>query len=181
MDPVVGDAQHPDLPADSWDAVTSSLVLFFLPDPAAALAAWRNLLVIGGRIAVSTFGPYTTEWGPVDAVFGPYLPPQMRDARTTGKQGPFTSDSGVEQLLSDAGFVGMRTTHSVLAVRFDDTDHWYRWTMSIGQRLMWQMVPDSDREAVRARANAALEETRRHNTDGRIGFDQQVRFTLGQR
>ena len=44
---VLGDAQEPDLTAGSFDALTSSLVLFFLPDPVAALRAWRNLLVDG--------------------------------------------------------------------------------------------------------------------------------------
>ena len=71
VDVVVGDAQEPDLPEQSFDALASSLVLFFLPDPAAALRAWRELLVDGGRIAVSTFGSYSAAWGPVDAVFGP--------------------------------------------------------------------------------------------------------------
>ena len=34
---VVGDAQEPDLPATAYDVIGSSLVLFFLPDPLAAL------------------------------------------------------------------------------------------------------------------------------------------------
>ncbi len=181
VDVVVGDAQEPDLPKQSFDALASSLVLFFLPDPAAALRAWRELLVDGGRIAVSTFGPYSEPWQAVDAVFGPYLPPGMRDARTTGKEGPFASDAGVERLLSDAGFAEVRTVGEVVPVRFDDADHWHRWTMSTGQRFMWELVPEGERAAVRARASAAAEDTRSHNADGRIGFDQQVRYTLGTR
>jgi len=181
VDVLVGDAQEPDLPQQSFDALASSLVLFFLPDPAAALRAWRELLVDGGRIAVSTFGPYTASWKAVDAVFGPYLPPGMRDARTTGKEGPFTSDAGVERLLADAGFTDVRTVGDVVPVRFDDADHWHRWTMSTGQRFMWSLVPEGERADVRARASAAAEDTRLHNADGRIGFDQQVRYTLGRR
>jgi hypothetical protein len=53
--------------------------------------------------------------------------------------------------------------------------------MSTGQRFMWDLVPDTDRAAVRARTAAAVEDTRQHNADGRIGFDQQVRYTLGRR
>jgi len=181
VDVVVGDAQEPDLPKQSFDALASSLVLFFLPDPAAALRAWRELLVDGGRIAVSTFGSYSEAWEPVDAVFGPYLPPGMRDARTTGKEGPFASDAGVERLLSDAGFTDVRTVGGSVPVRFDDADHWHRWTMSTGQRFMWGLVPDAERAAVRARASAAALDTRRDNADGRIGFDQQVRYTFGRR
>ena len=178
---VLGDGQEPDLPGQSFDALTSSLVLFFLPDPEAALRAWRMLLVDGGRIAVSTFGSYGTAWEAVDAVFGPYLPPGMRDARTSGKSGPFASDAGVERLLSDAGFADVRTVRDSVPVRFDDADHWHRWTMSTGQRFMWELVPEGERAAVRARGSAAAEDTRQYNADGRIGFDQRVRYTLGRR
>jgi SAM-dependent methyltransferase len=178
---IVGDAQDPDLPAQSFDAVTASLVLFFLPDPAAAVRAWRNLLVDGGRIALSSFGKWNPEWEPVEAVFGPYLPPGMLDARTSGTRGPFASDTGLDNLLSDAGFVNVRTVRDVVQVRFDSADHWLQWTMSTGQRSMWKLIPDSERDAVRARAYAAAEETRKANADGRIGFAQAVRYTLGER
>ena len=178
---LVGDAQEPDLPAGFFDAVTASLVLFFLPDPAAAVRAWRNLLVVGGDIAVSTFGDYTPGWKQVDEVFDPFLPPGMRDARTSGKQGLFATDDGVEQLLTDAGLTAVRTVRDVVLVRFDSAEHWHRWTMSTGQRFFWQLVPDANREQVQARAYAAVEATRERNPDGRIGFDQQVRYTLGKR
>jgi ubiquinone/menaquinone biosynthesis C-methylase UbiE len=178
---LVADAEDPQLPAASLDAVTASLVLFFLPDPAAALLAWRNLLVDGGRTAVATFGPYSSWWNPVDDVFTPYLPPGMRDARTSGKEGPFTTDEGVERLLADAGFTEVRTVNSVVPVRFDDAEHWHRWTMSTGQRFFWQLVPGADRDEVQARAYAAVEDTRQHTSDGRMGFDQEVRYTMGRR
>lgn len=178
---LVGDAQAPDLPDGSLDAITASLVLFLLPDPAAALRSWRRLLVDGGRVAVSTFGTYTPGWEAVDGVFAQYLPPGLRDARTSGKQGPFGSDAGVERLLADAGFGEVRTVREVVPVRFDGADHWHRWTMSIGQRSFWESVPEEDRPMVRARAYAAVEATREHNPDGRMGFDQQVRYTLGHK
>ena len=45
----VGDAQARDLPPESFDVMASSLVLFILPDPRAALAAWRSLLAPRAR------------------------------------------------------------------------------------------------------------------------------------
>lgn len=116
---MIGDAGDPDLPTGSFDIVTASLVLFFLPKPDAALSAWGELLVDGGRIGVSTFGAYDAAWEPVDAIFEPYLPPDLRDARTTGKQGSFGSDEGVERLLVDAGFADVRTASGPVSVRFD--------------------------------------------------------------
>jgi ubiquinone/menaquinone biosynthesis C-methylase UbiE len=178
---LVGDAQDPELPEQAFDAVASSLVLFFLPDPGAALRHWRGLLVDGGRLGVSTFGPFSPAWEQVEAVFTPYLPPAMRDARTTGQAGPFGSDAGVEHLLAEAGLSHVRTHTESVAVRFTDHEHWLRWTMSHGQSLMWDLVPPGERDAVRERAFAALEATRDVNPDGRIGFEQQVRYTLGRR
>ena len=48
--------------AASYDVVASSLVLFFLPDPAAALARWVRLLAPGGRIGLTTFGEEHPVW-----------------------------------------------------------------------------------------------------------------------
>jgi SAM-dependent methyltransferase len=46
----VGDAADPDLPAGSFDVVLSRHVLWALPDPAAGLARWVELLAPGGRL-----------------------------------------------------------------------------------------------------------------------------------
>ena len=45
----VADASAPGLPTSSFDLIASSLVLFFMPDPAAAAAAWAELLLPGGQ------------------------------------------------------------------------------------------------------------------------------------
>lgn len=46
----VGDAADPDLAAGSFDVVLSRHVLWALPDPAAGLARWVELLAPGGRL-----------------------------------------------------------------------------------------------------------------------------------
>ncbi len=46
----VGDASEPDLPAGTFDVVLSRHVLWALPDPAAGLGRWCDLLVPGGRL-----------------------------------------------------------------------------------------------------------------------------------
>jgi ubiquinone/menaquinone biosynthesis C-methylase UbiE len=51
----VQDAQEPTLPAAGFDVVLSSLVVFFLPDPLAALRAWRAATCDGGRLGLTTF------------------------------------------------------------------------------------------------------------------------------
>ncbi|GAA2468588.1 class I SAM-dependent methyltransferase [Winogradskya humida] len=173
----VMDASSPSLPTAGYDLVVSSLVVFFLPDPLAALTAWRRLLVTpGGRLAISTFAGRDRVWDAVDATFQPYLPAGMLDARTTGAAGPFSTDAGVEELVGAAGYTGVRTHLFSIEVTFADVDEWYAFSRSHGQRAMWDAIPAADHEAVKAVAGKHLDQAR--GTDGRMHLSQQVRCTL---
>lgn len=176
---LVADAAHPGLPPASYDVAIASLVIFFLPDPAAGLRAWLDLLVPGGRLGISTFGPRDAAWEDLDDVFTRYLPPQLLDARTSGTRGPFATDAGVEALLTASGFENTHTTHFDLPVHFTDVEQWRRWSMSHGQRSHWLAVPEPDRAAVLALAGERIEAAR----DPRGGFTlvQNVRVTLARR
>lgn len=175
----VMDASAPDLPAASFDAVVSSLVLFFLPDPAAALASWAALLAPDGRLAISTFGTRSPLWEQIDGLFTPYLPPAMLDARTSGGSGPFGSDQGVENLIAAAGFADVRTSSFDLDVVLDDAAHWAQWSRSHGQRAMWDLVPPAEHEEVLAAAGALIEANR--IDDGTFVLAQRVRLTYARR
>lgn len=48
----LGDAAHPELSPASYDAVLSRHVLWALPDPAAVLGRWLELLAPGGRLVL---------------------------------------------------------------------------------------------------------------------------------
>ncbi len=173
----VADARAPGLPPSSFDIVASSLVLFFLPDPGAALGEWVGLLVPGGRLGVATFGAQDERWRRVDAVFEPYLPPAMLDARTSGTRGPFASDAGVEQLLRDAGLVDVRTASRTVVATFRGADQLDEFSWSHGQRAMWEAVPETERPKVRRQIADAVHALA--DDTGRLTFSQQVRYTLG--
>ncbi len=185
VDVRVVDAQAPDVEALATavggpaDLLASSLVVFFLPEPAVALARWVPLLRPGGRVGLATFGDRDPVWAGVDAGFDPYLPPHLLDARTSGASGPFASDAGVEQLLHDAGFVDATTSHRRVTVRFTDAEHWYRFTMSVGQRAFWGFVPEDERPAVKATAFARLAEAAA--PDGSVTLWQDARYTVARR
>jgi ubiquinone/menaquinone biosynthesis C-methylase UbiE len=174
---VMGSAQTPHPSLGPVDGIASSLVLFFLPDPLEAVSEWRTLLRPGGRIGVTTFGATDPRWQEVDAVLAPYLP--KRDARTSGSEGPFGSDAGMEHLLERAGFTAMRTVGQRVEVVFSDLDQWQAFSMSTGQRAAWLAIPEADREAVRDEARTRLLAHAR--PDGSIAFEQVVRHTLATR
>lgn len=161
------------------DLVASSLVLFFLPDPAGALPGWVSALRPMGRLGITTFAERADVWEEVDGLFTPYLPAQLLDARTSGTRGPFATDAGVEGLLAGAGLVDLRTARRRIPVRFDDPEHWYRFSMSVGQRMFWLSVPEDDRPAVKAAAFRVLEGAT--DPDGSVHLWQDVRYTLGVR
>ncbi len=171
----VGEASAPDVPAGSYDVVSCCLVLFFLPDPAAAVRAQAALLAPGGRYGATTFGQQDERWKAVDAVFAPYLPQQMRDARTTGARGPFATDGAMAQLLSSAGLVDVRTAHREVTATFADPQQWLDFSWSHGQRAMWEAVPEPEHPEVRRQVVELLEGF------APLGFTQQVRHTLGRR
>lgn len=174
----VADARLPRLPAASYDVVASSLVLFFLPEPAAALRAWAGLLVPGGRLGVTTFGQQDEQWHQVDELFAPYLPPAMLDARTSGRRGPFASDEGMEQLLADAGLHRVRTVRRTVEAVFRDAEHLLEFSWSHGQRAMWEAVPTREHATLRREIREAVEPMR--DAAGRLSFRQGVRHTLAR-
>jgi SAM-dependent methyltransferase len=163
----------PEFDRANFDLITASLVVFFLPDPVGALRAWRKVLVDGGRVGVSTFGPFSESWRAVNGVFRPYMP-----AATLASAVAFGSDAAVESLLVQSGLANPRTASRVLAVRFESKEHWHEWSWSQGTRGMWEIVPASQRPAVLEQAFDALEGCR--DEQGRIGYDQAIRLTIAR-
>jgi len=171
----VADATAPPA-AEPYDTVVSSLVLFFLPDPVAALRAWSTVLAPGGRLGVSTFGPWDPRLEHVEQVLEPWIPPAMRDPRTTGSSSPFASDAGVERLVADAGYADVRTETLDLPVRSADADQWFAFSWSTGQRAMWLSVPDDRRDDVKQQAFDRFAE--HADADGSATFGVGIRYTL---
>ena len=157
------DAEAPPLEDGSVDAVLAGLLVFFLPDPDAALAAYHRVLVPGGRLAFSTFGEEDQRFR---AVFGaiaahaPAPPPRTAagddDDRPRVDQGPFQTPEGIEAILGRHGFEQVRVVTEADEVRFDDPEHWIRWSWSHGARAVWESVPEETLEAAHADAVAAL-------------------------
>ena len=179
VDVDVADARDLPFTRGQFDVIASCLVLFFVPDPGVAVRSWLPLLTPGGRLGITTFGEMDPRWSAVDDVFTPYLPAHMRDARTSGKSGPFASDASMEQLVSEAGFAEVHTVSGSVPVRFANAEQWHDFTWSTGQRVMWLSVPEAERSGVRAEAERRL--MLHAKDDGSIVFEQRVRHTLARR
>ena len=175
----VDDAQQPSLTPGSFDLVASSLVIFFLDDPHAALVRWAGLLAPAGRIGVTTFGGEDAAWLAIDEVFRPHLPQQDAAEPGSSAPDPFDSDGGVERLLAEAGFAGVRTADRTVVVRFRDVEQLLAFSWSHGQRAMWEAVPEAERGDVRAELVSTVADLGLGH--GGIAFTQRVRHTLASR
>ncbi len=173
----VGDAGRLETEGD-FDLAVSSLVLFFLPDPGTVLQGWLAALRPGGRLALSTFGPLDEASRSLDALFDPWLPPGLLDARTSGARGPFASDDGMLALMGDAGAVDLDNHLEPFQVRFADVDAWRRFSMSTGQRAMWAHVPEQEVPELLSAASRLLASADRGSGPT---LTWHLRFTTGRR
>lgn len=172
---LVGDASDPKLPVASFDVVISSLVVFFLPNPAAAVSRWVRLLAPGGRIGLSTFGPSSQEWQALEMPLLQFMPPL--DPRMAGPQSPFASDAGMEALLANAGAVRVHTSSRRVQFAFDSFDQWLRFSRSVGQRVAWERMSPEDTSRVLEQTRRTFEEAA--ESSGTLPAWQQVRYTVG--
>ena len=143
-------------PRGPFDTVTASLVLFFLPDPAAALTAWLSLLAPGGRLGITTFG----EAGPGDDRARRPADP-LRPARSV-RPTRLPGGGPVRQRGRDATLFGSCCAPDVelvaehVSLPFANVAAWERFSRTTGQSAMWRRVPHADLPRVRAQAAELL-------------------------
>lgn len=151
----VGDAESPEFPEGSFDAVLSGFVIFFLPDPGRALRAYRALLRPGGTLALSTFpGQPPGKWAEVGTVIQRHLPEPPPPGRPD--QSPVAKPEGLAAALADVGFRDVRQATEEHEVVFRDLDHWWAWVWSHGQRGPLERIPADRLDETKADLYALL-------------------------
>jgi ubiquinone/menaquinone biosynthesis C-methylase UbiE len=173
----VMDAQEPELEAGAYDAVLSSLALFFLPDPTAALRAWGDAARDSGRLGITTFvGRDDERWSWLKNVF-PTRDPKA-GTPDAEKRSAFDSTDGVHDLLDQARWVSPSTVEREHVVRFADAQQWLQWSWSHGMRMFWERTPEDRRAQVRTRALAELAVMQERY--GELSVRMQVRYTTAR-
>jgi ubiquinone/menaquinone biosynthesis C-methylase UbiE len=172
----LGDAEAPDFGDAEFDVVLASLVVFFLPDPAAALGRYRRLLRAGGRLALATFpeqpdGP----WSEVAGLLQSRLPGGKAPNRP-GDAGPLASPESLAAALRDAGFAASESRTEPFETTFASLDQWWTWAWSQGQRAALERVPADELNAFRAECESRLAPLVRE--DGSVPLTQYVTYTV---
>jgi len=197
----VDDAEHPEVAPGSFDAVLAGLVIFFLPDPGAALDSFRTALAPDGRLAMTTFGAEDDRFAPVFGAVAAHIPPPpgadgddgvddgvdgiddgehgVPDRPARAQDGPFASSGSITALLGEHGFGSVDHLEVDYGIEFRDPDHWIEWSWSHGARQLWEMIDDADRPAAHATAVEALSSLA--EPDGSLLHQWRVRYTIARR
>ena len=173
----VGDAESPEFPDHSFDAVLAGFVVFFLPDLAVALRSYARLLRPGGRLALSTFAePSNQEIAfarTCGAAVAPYLPPPSTSDNPPPLQRLRTTES-VTGPVQAAGFVDVRSEQH----DFDSPAQSWHWLWSGGLRGLVEQVPQDQRDDARAAFIRAVDQL--SGPADSVAMTGSVRFTTAR-
>jgi ubiquinone/menaquinone biosynthesis C-methylase UbiE len=152
-----GDAARPPLPPASCDAVLASLVLYLLPDQAAALRAWRDVLVPGGTLAFSRGVGPDPRWSPILAAVDAYAEARAGFEAHVHRPGPLAQTEG---LLRDCGFAGVASVVETVTVRYESPEQFWAASVAEGPMVTWQHIPADRLPEARATALGLAEALR---------------------
>ena len=163
------DAEHLCLADASMDRVLAGLALFIFPHPARALAEMRRVLVPGGRIALSVWGPRETV--PLihraQDTIARLLPPPKVARPSVFRYG----EAGVlEQALETAGFVDIELRPCEFSCHFEHAEAYWQAFLDLagGAAEALGRLPQAMQDALQA---AVADELAGHCCDdGRGGY-----------
>jgi SAM-dependent methyltransferase len=161
----VGDASSLDFPDASFDVVLSGFVVFFMPDPTAALREWGRVLRADGRLCLSTWLEPDPRWAFERELRRPYLAqfePSLLQELGAGLQlmNRFESREKVAAELEAAGFADLQFAEHRVEFVFRDEQAWWDWSWSHGTRMMLEPMSDDARARFRAEMRQAIEQVR---------------------
>lgn len=175
----VGDVENLDLADESADAVTASMVLFFLPDLARGLREIHRVLRPGATLAFTVFGDDDPAWAGVYAAFNPFLTGDDRLTRSRPVHPDLSDVTAIRDTVRAAGFVDVECFEEIHPIRFADVDQWHTWSWSVGLRGTWLSIPEERRDQARAAVLSAVADLA--DADGSLTEEFAVRFVIARR
>ena len=147
------DASRPDFASHSFDALTCSFGLFFLPDMLSALREWRRVLRPGGRLLLTSFTQ--NAFMPLAARFLDRLAAFGVDTREE-RWRRLAEPAECEDLLRTAGFTDVQITTEQLGFHLDGPEDWWTIIQSSGYRGLLDALDEDARTPFREQHLAEL-------------------------
>lgn len=133
------DAEHLEFTDESFDFVFCSFAIFFFPQLGRALSEMRRVLKSGGRIAVSTWGPFDERVKWFRDLVESYLPAdapekeQVPDPQSKAKP-IFNTPEGLKAILVSAGFADIDILSESKEFTYRDENEFWAALWSHGAR-----------------------------------------------
>jgi len=169
------DGDHLGFPDQSFDIALCSLALFYFPDMLAALRGWRRLLVPGGQVGFSWWGPSFRQplsdlWRSRLEKFGVVLPTQPNQT--------LRQPDTCRRLLNEAGFTQVRVRNEQLGYYFNTIDEYWAEVMASVFGFRIKQLDPASREQFKTEHLAEVEALA--TADG-IWADSSTNFAFGRK
>ncbi|GAA1629467.1 class I SAM-dependent methyltransferase [Nonomuraea sp. NPDC048882] len=171
---LLGDAEQAEelLPGERFDVVLAGMMLYFLPDPLAAVRSMAGLLKPGGRLAASLL----VRSSPAEAELLGLVARALEPYTTGAGSAPFTHKLGgpeeMIELFEAGGLRDAACADVVFEVPIQAGQVW-DWLWSAARRAALESIPESSRAEARAALEASLPQ------DGFL-LERTVRYATGR-
>jgi O-methyltransferase/aklanonic acid methyltransferase len=187
IDARVLDAESPDLPPRSFDAIIGSYSVIFLPDAPAALARYAELLDSAGKITFTTpiFRADTFPFLPpvftgiIPRSLLRNLPPEWQPEQLKRRFNSWLEKvEDLRSTMTKAGFTDVEVVDEPVRLVADSGITWVDWSHTHGMRLLWQHLPPQESAELRERLITALDGMR--EGAGPLLLDIPVRYVTAR-
>ncbi|MGB3438676.1 MAG: methyltransferase domain-containing protein [Actinophytocola sp.] len=177
---VTMDGTSPDFAPGYFDAVIGSNSVHMVPDLERAFARYRKLLAPGGKLAVCAPASVLE---PEPRVFGLRSIAEASarfsvSTRVYPQTEAFGGPAKAEADLRRAGFEDVRLHVEDVVLRAASPEQFVRWTWTHGMRIMWDTMPEDQRDAVAREITEEAEEFR--IADGTIEIRSPIRYIIAR-
>jgi ubiquinone/menaquinone biosynthesis C-methylase UbiE len=167
------DAMAPVLERGTQDAVLASMLVTYLPQPAMALHAWRDLLRREGVLAFSWVLDEDPEWQPAYDAVDQFLRPEDRWSAARHHWSIPEAETALPPDMTTTA-----TTVEPLTTWYRNLEHWWESAWIQAPSIAWSKIPEMFRDAARDAAFVRLRGLQ--NRDGSLERTRPICYTAAR-
>jgi len=182
---LVMDAESPQFAPATFDVITGSFSLIFLPDSFGALTKFRRLLAPGGRLGFTSPVFNHDDFPFLPPIFAEiitdeilrHVPDEWHPHRLIERYyGWLVDHDKLVSTLAATGFSNVTSYDEPVPMVTKSGHDWVSWSYTQGMRLLWNNLPAEQQRRLRTSIIEKLDS--RRSADGLITLDMPVRYVI---